>query len=527
MLRRFIAAVTVVCLAAALPGCYARFETGPDALVEYPEYRIESLVTVDGQVIHFETGHRRALVHGEDVVGYTAAGEPVRVPLSEVQAAYVAEFQEGQTTATVVTLSALALTVLVLAWQSAVDSAYDDGYSKGFSDAGGSSSGSCPFLYSYDGARYVFDAEPYGSAICAGLEHSEVCELEHLRAVDGEYRVRLTNALEETQFTNELALLVVDHPTDVSVVPDEAGALYAVGAPEAPLLARDQHGRDWLRWLSENDLLFWQSDLSSKDPARESDLRDTLYLAFPMPRNTSDVKLVMSGRNTDLSSRVLREGTALRGDRLEEWYSALSVPAVRERYQRFFVREEVGVLQVRVWVDDRWEQRAVFDGCAPMVFEDRIVPLDLTGVPGDTLRIMLAPPAGFWELNRVGLDCTPDVPIDVVEIAAASAVSDDGRDLRPALASADGSYYVMEEVRRTASITFPVPPETEGLDRTVFARVSGYYEMHIDAEGPEETALLERIEFEPGYVVRYALERHGEWREAMLAWAAVRSQAAD
>src|SRR5690349_11293101 len=41
---------------------------------------------------------------------------------------------------------------------------------------------SCPFVYSWDGEKYWFDAEPYGGAITSGLERDDYSELEHLRA---------------------------------------------------------------------------------------------------------------------------------------------------------------------------------------------------------------------------------------------------------------------------------------------------------------------------------------------------------
>lgn len=511
MLRKATAIATLICVIAALPGCYSKHELTPKGLLEDPEYRIESVVTVDGRTIEFEKDGRRALVFEGDIVGFNLSGKPVRIPLSEVRSISVVKFHGGRTAVTILLLSAVTVTALVLKWKGDVNEAWQDGYNAG------SDSESCPFLYSFDGSRFVFDGEPYGGAICEGLKRSDLCELEHLREVDGEYRLMLSNELDETQFTDQLELLVVDHPMNVRVIPDEQGGLHTVGLLEAPLSARDNRGNDWRKWLAGSDELFWESDLASRDPERASDLRDTLVLALRRPHEATSAKLVVSARNSVLSSQVLRDGTALRGDRIDEWYEALRMPAVREAYYRFFAREEVGILQVRVQVDGRWESRAEFDGCSPLVFEDRVVPIDLEGVQGDTLWIMLAPPAGFWELNRFAVDYTSDVGIEVTTVAAESAVSDDGRDLSLELASTDGRYFVMEDIGRSASLTFAAPAPAPECARTVFARVSGYYKMHIDACGAPQTDLLERLEFEPGYAVRFALAKHSEWRDSMIA----------
>ena len=77
-------------------------------------------------------------------------------------------------------------------------------------------------------SRYVFDAEPYGGAIARGLERDDYGELEHLKASGGEYRLLLTNEVDETQHTNLLELWVVDHAPGSRVIADEAGKLYAL-----------------------------------------------------------------------------------------------------------------------------------------------------------------------------------------------------------------------------------------------------------------------------------------------------------
>jgi hypothetical protein len=70
---------------------------------------------------------------------------------------------------------------------------------------------SCPFVYSWDGSQYVFDAEPYGGAITRGLEKDDFTQLEQLREQDGLYRLKMVNEVDETQLTNLTELWVVDH----------------------------------------------------------------------------------------------------------------------------------------------------------------------------------------------------------------------------------------------------------------------------------------------------------------------------
>ena len=66
---------------------------------------------------------------------------------------------------------------------------------------------SCPFVYSYDGENYIFDAEPLGGAISEGLKKTDYSRLEHLKGVEGKYHLFLRNELEETQYTDAIKLL--------------------------------------------------------------------------------------------------------------------------------------------------------------------------------------------------------------------------------------------------------------------------------------------------------------------------------
>lgn len=373
---------------------------------------------------------------------------------------------------------------------------------------------SCPFIYSYDGERYVFDAEPYGGATSEGLKRTEWCRLEHLKEVRGEYRILLTNEVDETQHTDELKLWVVDHQASLHVVADETGRMRTVAAPVLPVRAFDGKGRDLLPLVSLNDQRFWVTPALEKDPEKKETLKDELVFEFPKPPGARRAKLVFNGCNTLWASQMVKRFLELYGEDVGKTYAAVRTPGpVYQMLMAWNEREELYRLKIRVEAGDGWKAKGTIVGGGPFVSEDRVYDLDLADVPGDTLRIKLVPPASFWMVNYLVVDYTEDRPVQVTEVEAAKAVDGPGRDVRELLAAADGRYVVMPNIGDAAEIIYTAPPPNPNLERTFFIKAGGYYDIHLEAKGPCQNELLHRFLVEPGSAVQYAFKQYLEFQK--------------
>lgn len=374
---------------------------------------------------------------------------------------------------------------------------------------------SCPFIYSFNGKEYVFDAEPYGGAICQGLKRTDWCGLSHLKEIDGLYKIRITNEVNETQYTDEVKLLVVDHPKGTKAVPDIFGRIHTISQPVPPILAHDAHGRNLLSYVAENDWIYWQTRIEEKDPDRIEDLKDELIFEFPKPDGAEQAKLLFNGCTTLWGSQMLKRFLEFHGERVSAWYEEMNRfgPAF-SRVMNLNLREELYSLHIRVETPQGWKSKGMLFGGGPFVSEDKVYRLDLRDVPGSQLRIKLTPPAAYWMINYLAVDYTEDLLVTLNEVGAVSAVDYRGRDIREFLSRTDNNYLVMPLIGDRADLSFPAPPLADGLARTVLAKVCGYYDIHLEADGEPRWHIIDRFFEEPGFAVQYAFREYLKWREA-------------
>jgi cytochrome c-type biogenesis protein CcmH/NrfG len=132
---------------------------------------------------------------------------------------------------------------------------------------------SCPYLYAWNGERFEFVTDFLGSGemgyyLAPGVRN-DPDPVEYVRIApgalvpkDGRYELRVTNELEEVLYVDQVRLLAVDHPADVSVYPDEGMTeppkpfrLFAV-KDARPVKATDYQGRDVSARLAKLDRVF-------------------------------------------------------------------------------------------------------------------------------------------------------------------------------------------------------------------------------------------------------------------------------
>jgi hypothetical protein len=129
---------------------------------------------------------------------------------------------------------------------------------------------SCPFLYAWNGRRFVFVTDVLGTAPLGELAPDgtriqpfpeELVRLPtDLHERHGQYVFQLTDELREVDYFDQVRLLAVDHPATEEIYSNEIysssprpPALYSVREKHSPLSAVDGYGHDVLPLLLKQD----------------------------------------------------------------------------------------------------------------------------------------------------------------------------------------------------------------------------------------------------------------------------------
>jgi hypothetical protein len=129
---------------------------------------------------------------------------------------------------------------------------------------------SCPFLYGWDGERFVYLTDVLGTAPLGELQPDggrikpypeEFVRLpESLRQQNGMYVFQLTDELREVDYFDQVRLFAIDHPASDEIYANEiytsapsTPTLHAVGQKHSPVSAVDDHGNDVLPLLRAVD----------------------------------------------------------------------------------------------------------------------------------------------------------------------------------------------------------------------------------------------------------------------------------
>jgi hypothetical protein len=342
---------------------------------------------------------------------------------------------------------------------------------------------SCPFVYAYDGQDYMFSGEIFSGATQPGLERDDYMLLPGVVSSDGTYSIRLTNEVHEIQSVNLASLLVVDHPDDISVLIDKTGKIQTFRRPTVPVTAENNAGRDILDLIGKKDSVYF----SGNPPDMGKDGVETIVMKFLKPNDCKSAKLVIRAKNSFWLDVLFTKFHSLFGEKYNT-FAEKQESASPGKLNKFLLDQKIP-LSAYIEKDGKWQSAGYFNIAGPMAMRDDILPVDLTGISSDTVKIKLETGFLFWEVDYAGMDFSKTEKVVQSELAATIALDKNGADVIDLLSNKDNRYLVLKEVGDELMLDFN-KPSMQNSSRSVFLHTSGYYKILRDQTGPADKQAL-------------------------------------
>jgi hypothetical protein len=342
---------------------------------------------------------------------------------------------------------------------------------------------SCPFVYAYNGDDFQFSGEIFSGATQPGLERDDYMLLPHAASSEGDFSIKLTNEVHEIQSVNLATLLIVDHPQELSVLIDKNGKVQTIRKPDSPLSAENSTGENILPYIGKKDSLNYSGNLQDKG---KSGL-EAVIMKFVKPRNCESAKLLLRAKNSFWLDVLFTKFHLLFGEK----YSAFAVrqeSASASKLNKFLLDQKIP-LSVFVEKDGKWESSGYFNIAGPMAMRDDILPVDLSGIKSDTVKIKLETGFLFWEIDYAGIDFSKTENIYRSEQSAINAIDKSGNDVKDIILKKDRNYLLLKDVGDEVTLNFK-EPAMQNTARSVFLHTSGYYKILREQKGPADIQAL-------------------------------------
>lgn len=359
---------------------------------------------------------------------------------------------------------------------------------------------SCPFISVNDGNQFNLQGELFGGAVNAQLEREDYVPLK-ASPVEGRYELRISNELKERQYTNFADLLLVEHPSNVTVYADEDGQWYSVQQPVAPIAALLNNQAGVLNSISRKDDVF----CSFNDTTAASGINE-LQLSFPKNPGRGPAKLILHLKNSYWFDYLYGEFTRHFGSSYASWQQQQKSRPAAEMIR--WTEEQQIPMSVALKTSDGWKEIRKIKTPGPLANRTIVIPFTPEDANGETLDLRLSTGFMFWELDYAAIDFSANTTYPVTRLHPSGAVDEKGVSVMKELATGDDLYLSQPEAGSYATITYDWNRQAQpGYVYSVILHTKGYYEPIREYSGEPQMATLNKFR-EPGAMARFSLERY-------------------
>jgi hypothetical protein len=335
---------------------------------------------------------------------------------------------------------------------------------------------SCPYIYVNTGNELAFAGEIYSGSIYAPLERNDYLLLPRLVADEGNYKLKISNELEEVQFNNLTELIVIDHPYKSEVLIDKYGNYQTATEIRSPLTATNFLSDDILKVVKGKDSISY----CGMTPDNDIPLTDGVIMTFDLPEGAISGKVFLRARNSLWLDYVYKNAHQLFGGFNNNWTKRQNKSDPKELLK--WSLDQKIPLSVYIEKNGEWIFCDYFNMAGPAALKDDVIAIDLKGVDRGPLRVKLESGSYFWEIDYVGIDYSLNIPVKLSTVKIDKAITNHEDPVTDFLKYDDLKYYVQDQINDNADLSFRVPPFANAM-RTIILHSKGYYQYNYHANG--------------------------------------------
>lgn len=363
---------------------------------------------------------------------------------------------------------------------------------------------SCPFIYSWNGNSYQFEGEIYSGSIYKPLERNDYLKLSTYQN-QSVYQLKITNEVREIQHTNQLELIVIDHPKNSFVLVDKNGKIHSPESLMSPVSALAGNGQNVTAMVNSKDDIYYQSNYSGNNIP----IKDYLVLEFPDQGIAKTAQLAIHGKNSIMLDYMVGEFNDLFGSAFNRYNKSQS-RASGDGMRQWSLDQGIP-LSLYVERAGNWEFVDYYNIAGPMKFKDDILQIPLKGNETKPLKVKLEFGTFLWEINYAAIDYSADTEFTSWSISPKLAINENRTDITSLIAKDDQQYYTQPETTNYAEVTFNLPQPTD-QGRTVVLHSKGWYSIIQDPQGKPDIVYLKSFK-NPGQFNQFVISKLKEMEE--------------
>ena len=369
---------------------------------------------------------------------------------------------------------------------------------------------SCPFVSAYTNNECVLQGEIYGGAIYPQLARDDYMPLRMEPTTNGILQIKISNELQERQYTDFADLMIITHDKNIKVLSDEKGNLYSVAQPQSPLSAWTGNHIDALPALLHKD----DNTLLHFDDTLAVNATNYVITQFKNPGKAQKAKLILSLKNSYWLDYLYGELAKSLGSYYATYVKKQNKKPAAELIK--WAADEQIPLQVSIKTKTGWQKIANLTTIGPLATRQIVVPIDLSNSADEVIEIKLSSGFMFWEIDYAAMDFSEDKNFKVEKLSPSIASDEKGKNVLPLLIDKDGVYLEQPVPGNVVTLEYKYKPPIGNESRSYLLHTKGYYTHVRDLKGAPKIAFLNQFK-KAGAFPLYSLQLYKKFRNTNMA----------